>query len=83
MSDITVAVRSGTANNMGPWIDPCGTPEVTGKGLDVSPNIVIRCDRLGRYDSSHVSRFPPKPYSFSFLRSFAWFTVSKGFDMST
>ena len=27
---------------MGPRIDPCGTPEVTGKGLDVAPNIVTR-----------------------------------------
>ena len=47
---------------MGPRIDPCGTPEVTGRALDVAPNIVTRWDRLGRYDSSHVSRFPPKPY---------------------
>ena len=47
---------------MGPGIDPCGTREVTGKGLDVEPNIVTHWDRLCRYDSSHVSRFPPKLY---------------------
>ena len=26
---------------MAPRIDPCGTPEVTGKGLDVAPNIAL------------------------------------------
>ena len=54
---------SGTyrSNNLGRRIDPRGTPEVTGKGLDVAPNIVTRWNRLCRYDSSHVSRFPKKP----------------------
>ena len=54
---------SGTyrSNNLGRRIDPLGTPEVTRKGLDVAPNIVTRWDRLCRYDSSHVSRFPKKP----------------------
>ena len=39
--DLTV---SGTyrRNNMGRRIDPRGTPEVTGKGLDVAPNKVTR-----------------------------------------
>ena len=32
---------------MGPRIDPCGTPEVTGKGLDVAPNIVTGIDCAG------------------------------------
>ena len=41
---------------MGPRIDPCGTSEVTGKGLDVAPNEVTR-----RYDSSHVRKSPPLP----------------------
>ena len=45
---------------MGPRIDPCGTPEVTDKGLDVEPNIVIHWYRLCRYDSSHVTGSPPK-----------------------
>ena len=49
-------------NNMGPRIDPCGTPEVTGKVLDVASNIVTHLYRLCRHDSSHVNRFPPKPY---------------------
>ena len=66
---------------MGPRIDPCGTPEVTGKGLDVAPNEVTR-----RYDSSHVRKSPPPPpkkkYSCSFLKSFAWFTLSKDLDLS-
>ena len=43
---------------MAPRIDPCGTPEVAGKGLDIAPNIVTSWDRLCRYDCSHVSRFP-------------------------
>ena len=75
---------SGTyrRNNMGRRIDPRGTAEVTGKGLDVAPNIVTRWDQLCRYDSSHVSRFPQKPYWCSFLRSLTWFTMSKAFDMS-
>ena len=82
--DLTVFGKEFTyrRNNMGSRIDPWGTPEVTGKGLDVAPSIVTRWKRLCRYDSSHVSRFPPKPYWCSFLRSFAWFTVSKAFDMS-
>ena len=42
--DLTTSGRDFTyrRNNMGPRIDPCGTPEVTGKGLDVAPNIVTR-----------------------------------------
>ena len=46
---------------MGPRIDLCGTPEVTGKGLDVAPNEVTRWDRSCRYDSSHVRKSPPPP----------------------
>ena len=40
--DLTASGKEFTyrRNNMGPRIDPCGTPEVTGKGLDVAPNIV-------------------------------------------
>ena len=64
-------------NNMRPRIDPCGTPEVTGKGLDIAPNIVTHWHRLCRHDSSHVNRFPPKPYWCSFPSSFAWFTCQR------
>ena len=62
--DLTASGKEFTyrRNNVGPRIDPCGSPEVTGRALDVAPNIVTRWDRLCRYDSSHVSRFPPKPY---------------------
>ena len=82
--DLTASGKEFTyrRNNMGPRIDPCGTPEVTGKGFDVAPNIVTHWHRLCRHDSSHVNRFTPKPYWCSFLSSFAWFTVSKAFDMS-
>ena len=61
--DLTASGREFTyrRNNLGPRIDPCRTPEVTGKGLDVSPNKVTCCDRLCRYDSSRVSSFPPPP----------------------
>ena len=40
--DLTASDKEFTyrRNDMGPRIDPCGTPEVTGKGLDVVPNIV-------------------------------------------
>ena len=48
---------------MGPWIDPCGTPEVTDKGLDVVPNVVTRWDRLCRHDFSHVRRGSPQNHT--------------------
>ena len=46
--DLTTSGREFTykRNNMAPRIDPCGTPEVAGKGLDIAPNIVTRWDRL-------------------------------------
>ena len=80
--DLTTSGREFTyiRKKIGPRIDPFGTPEVTGKRL--APNIVTRWDRLCRYGSSHVSRFPLKPYWCSFLRSFAWFAVTKAFHMS-
>ena len=48
---------------MGPRIHPCGTPEVTDKGLDVVPNVVTRWDRLYRYDSSHARWGSPQNHT--------------------
>ena len=63
--DLTASGREFTyrRNNMGPRIDPCGTHEVTGKGLDVVPNVVTRWDRLCRYDSNHVRRGFPQNHT--------------------
>ena len=69
--DLTTSGRDFTyrRNNMGPKIDPCGTPEVTAKGLDVALKIVTRWDRLCRYDSSRLAGSPLTPYWCSFHRS--------------
>ena len=63
--DLTASGREFTyrRNNVGPRIHPCGTPEVTDKGLDVVPNVVTRWDRLYRYDSSHVRRGSPQNHT--------------------
>ena len=83
--DLTTSGREFTyrRNNMAPRIDPCGTPEVAGKGLDIAPNIVTSWDRLCRYDCSHVSRFPQNHTDLASLGvSRGLLCQIKAFDMS-
>ena len=66
----------------GPSIEPCGTPKVTGRSLDVAPSTVTHWRLPQRYMWNHVSRFPLKPASRSFSIRRSCLTLSKALDMS-
>ena len=58
-------------NSKGPKIDPCGTPDVTGRKSDDSLSITTLCLLPDKYDLNQANKDPPIPKYSSLNRSFS------------
>ena len=58
-----------TKKKIGPRIEPCGTPDVTGIHDDEEPLIAIRCCLFFTYDLNQFIRLLSKPKVTNFDRS--------------
>ena len=67
---------------IGPSIDPCGTPQVTTPGEDISSSIFVTCMRPLRYDSINFLAEKRIPYDSSFDNKILWLTVLNAFFRS-
>ena len=63
-------------------MDPCGTPDKTGSGVEEEPPKTTCWERQERYDSNQLSREPETPTSDKEERSLWWGTLSKALDKS-
>ena len=69
-------------NKRGPSIDPCRTPDNTGRGGPFTPRTVTLWTWSVRQSSNQVNRALQMPNRWSFLSSSLWLTLSKALTKS-
>ena len=70
-------------NKTGPRIDPCGTPCLTGFGLDVICPSFTNCRRSSRYHRNQATLSGLAPYTGNFFSSRLWLITSNALRKST
>ena len=73
MTPVSMSIIS-IRNRIGPRTEPCGTPEVTGTGVERAVSTRTHWTRFLRNASVQVMIFPPKPSDAIFFRRTLWST---------
>ena len=69
-------------NNIGPNIDPCGTPLVTGIHCDIDSSTFTVCFLLDKNDPIHIKTIPFIPYDSIFSGNLICGTASNAYDLT-